>query len=140
MSRFFPMSHGAVRQTISHVARAAGVNVETVRYYQRCGLVGEPPKPWRGYRVYPVAAVARIRFIKRAQELGFTLAEIKSLLALGDEHCPETRLLAEHKLEQIEDRIRDLNAMRGDLRRLVDSCKAHGEMPGCPLVRSIARH
>lgn len=136
------MNHGAVaaQQTIAHVARAAGVNVETIRYYQRCGLICEPPKPWQGYRIYPSATVERIRFIKHAQELGFTLAEIKSLFALGDTHCKETMTLAERKLDQIESRIRDLEAMQGILRKLVGACKRHGERPGCPLVRSIAKH
>lgn len=134
------MSDIAVRQTISHVARKTRTNVETIRYYQRRGLIEEPPKPLQGYRIYPAATVERIRFIKRAQELGFTLSEIKGLLVFGDGHCRETQDLAERKLGEIEVRIHDLKAMRVVLRELVDACKRHGQTPGCPLVRSIAKH
>ena len=115
--------------TISGVARAAAVNVETIRYYQRRGLLREPPKPRQGYRTYTAESVDRLRFIKRAQELGFTLVEIKNLLSLGDGHCRETLVLAEQKLTLIHGRIRDLKAMeRGK----------HGDAPGCPLIDTLA--
>ena len=106
--------------TISGVARAAAVNVETVRYYQRRGLIREPPKPRQGYRIYTPETVDRLRFIKRAQELGFTLVEIKNLLSLGDGHCRQTQELAERKLSLIQGRIRDLKAMERVLGKLVD--------------------
>lgn len=125
--------------TISNVARAADVNVETIRYYQRRGLVKEPTKPARGYRLYPQEAVDRVRFIKRAQELGFTLSEIKNLLSLGDGRCRETRDLAEHKLELIQGRIRDLKAMETVLDKLVRACEKHGDTPGCPIIETLAR-
>lgn len=132
------MSEIAANLTISRIARAARVNVETIRYYQRRGLIAEPPKPALGYRIYPSATIERIRFIKRAQELGFTLAEIGNLLALGDAHCRETCALAEHKLDLIEDHIQDLLAMQGVLRKLVQSCKQPDRSPSCPLVRALA--
>lgn len=125
--------------TISSVARAADVNIETIRYYQRRGLLKEPPKPAHGYRQYQQDAVNRVRFIKRAQELGFTLSEIKTLLSLGDGHCRETHDLAKHKLALIQGRIRDLEAMGAVLNKLVRACETHGDSPGCPIIESLTR-
>lgn len=125
--------------TISQVAKAAAVNVETIRYYQRRGLMHEPPRPRRGYRTYPPEAVNRLRFIKRAQELGFTLAEVNNLLSLGDGHCRQTQALAERKLCLIRERIRDLKAMEKVLGTLVKACDRHGDAPGCPLVETLSR-
>lgn len=125
--------------TISNVARAADVNVETIRYYQRRGLVKEPTKPARGYRLYPQEAVDRVRFIKRAQELGFTLSEIKNLLSLGDGNCRQTQALAEKKLSLVHERIRDLEAMETVLNKLVRACAKHGDAPGCPIIETLAR-
>ena len=133
------MAKSAVVLTISRAAQAAGVNVETLRYYQRRGFIRQPPKPARGYRLYPPETVDRIRFIKRAQELGFTLAEIKSLLSLGDGHCHETRGLAERKLALIRSRVRDLKAMERVLGGLVRACDRHGDGPGCPLIDTLGR-
>ena len=80
--------------TINVTAKKAGIGVETIRYYQRIGLINEPEKPLSGYRVYPEETVSRLRFILRAKELGFSLAEISNLLALGDGRCMETKELA----------------------------------------------
>jgi MerR family transcriptional regulator, mercuric resistance operon regulatory protein len=103
-------------------------------------LIKEPPKPRQGFRVYSPQAVDRLRFIKRAQELGFTLVEIKNLLSLGDGHCRETRGLAEQKLSLIRGRIQDLQAMEHVLEKLVTACRRHGDRrPGCPLVESLNR-
>ncbi|MGH8307380.1 MAG: Hg(II)-responsive transcriptional regulator [Gammaproteobacteria bacterium] len=124
--------------TISRVASAAKVNVETVRYYQRRGLVREPPKPRLGFRVYSLETVDRLCFIKRAQELGFTLNEIKNLLSLGDGHCRQTQELAVRKLNLIHGRIRDLKAMERVLRKLVQACDKHGDTPGCPLIETLS--
>ncbi len=117
--------------TIGRLAREAGVNVETVRYYQRRGLLPEPPRPAGGIRRYPHATVARIRFIKRAQRLGFTLTEIGELLSLGDGHCDEVQALARRKCAAIEARIRDLETMAVALRALLSQCE--GGMPS-PVV------
>jgi len=124
--------------TIGQLARAAGVNVETVRYYQRLGLVHEPPKPLQGYRRYPPETVERLRFIKRAQGLGFTLQEIAELLALGDGHCREVQVLARQKLERIRARIRDLQAMAVALEDLLARCDADVDDQGCALVEALA--
>ena len=123
--------------TIGALARTAGVNVETIRYYQRRGLLPKPGKPVAGYRRYPAETLARLRFIKRAQELGFTLREIAELLALGSASCRETQQLAEHKRANIEARMKDLRAMRRTLNRLIKSCRAGGTT-ACPIIDSLS--
>jgi MerR family transcriptional regulator, mercuric resistance operon regulatory protein len=123
--------------TIARLAEAAGVGVETIRYYQRRGLIEEPERPAQGYRVYPEAAAQRVRFIKRSQELGFTLREVGHLLELGDGHCCETQELATEKLGEIEARIRDLERLRGTLQRLVAACASNPSPGACPLVEDL---
>ena len=114
--------------TIGRLAKAAGVNVETIRYYQRRGLIGEPHKPPGGHRRYPSGVLERIAFIRRAQQLGFSLAEVKSLMHHGDgRNLRETRAIAERKHENLELHIEQLNKMRKRLRMLIDrSRKAKG--------------
>lgn len=125
--------------SIGRLARVAGVNVETIRYYQRRGLVTRPYKPIGGHRRYARAVAARVRFIKRAQQLGFTLKEVTGLLRLEDgQSCRETRLLAEHKLALIEERVADLNRMRRMLKGLIAEC-ALGQRPrSCPIIASLS--
>lgn len=125
--------------TIGGLAKAAGVNVETIRYYHRRGLVDEPYKPLGGHRRYAPSAVSRVRFIKRAQQLGFTLEEVASLLRLEDgQSCRETRLLAERKLALIETRIADLTRMRRTLKGLIIEC-ASGQRPrSCPIIETLS--
>lgn len=122
--------------TIGALARSAGVNIETVRYYQRRGLLATPRKPLGGVRRYSPAALASLRFIKRAQQLGFTLREIGDLLELGVGACTETRALAEIRLADIETRIQDLKAMRRTLKHLIETCRA-GRTAKCPIVESL---
>jgi MerR family mercuric resistance operon transcriptional regulator len=125
--------------TIGHLAKAAGVNVETIRYYQRRGLLEEPPRPPGGQRRYAAAAAKRVRFIKRAQQLGFTLAEVEGLLKLDDgQSCRETRLLAEQKLTVIEQRIADLARMRRLLKGLIAECKTGGRPRSCPIIATLS--
>lgn len=131
------MGKGAL--TIGMLASHAEVNIETIRYYQRRGLLIEPPKPKEGYRHYPADSVDRVRFIKRAQKLGFTLDEIATLLELGDGHCAETKQLALHKLQLIEARLADLNKMRNTIKALVNQCETGGEEMGCPIVASLGK-
>lgn len=125
--------------SIGGVAKAAGVNVETIRYYQRRGLVDEPSRPAGAQRRYARATAARVRFIKRAQQLGFTLEEVRKLLMLEDGHsCRETRLLAEHKLNMIEARIGDLLRMHRLLKGLIAQC-AEGKRPrSCPIIATLS--
>ncbi|HHH43481.1 MAG TPA: Hg(II)-responsive transcriptional regulator [Gammaproteobacteria bacterium] len=125
--------------TIGRLADQAGVNVETVRYYQRIGLIDEPPKPAQGYRVYPEDAVSRIRFIKRAQDLGFTLREVTDLLALNDGDCSEARSMAEQKRTVIEDRIRDLRRIQRALDGMISACRiSEAECAHCALIETLS--
>ena len=125
--------------TIGRLAAEAGVNVETIRYYQRRGLMPEPDKPMNGQRRYAVNAVRRVRFIKRAQVLGFTLEEICGLLELDEAHaCAETRELAVHKLEVIESKLADLKAMRKALTALLRECATGAAKGACPIIHALA--
>ena len=124
--------------TIGSLADEAGVNVETIRYYQRRGLMPEPDKPAHGYRRYDATTVKRMRFIKRAQALGFTLEEIGGLLELDEAHaCAETRELAAHKLGAIETKLADLAAMRKALTALVCQCDAGAMQGNCPIIHAL---
>lgn len=125
--------------TIGKLAESAGVNIETLRYYQRRGLLDAPPKPYTGYRRYDQRHVTRIRFIKRAQTLGFTLSEVAELITLdgGTGACAETRDVASRKLALIEQRVADLVAMQGALRRLVRQCDASGPDTFCPIIDAL---
>ncbi len=125
--------------TIGRLARAAGVNVETVRYYQRVGLLEEPPRPAGGYRTYPPDTVERIRFIKRAQKLGFRLQEIRELLELDETSCRDVQQRARRKREQIDRQIADLQALRNTLDTLIRTCEERGESRACPIVESLQR-
>jgi MerR family mercuric resistance operon transcriptional regulator len=124
--------------TIGKLARAADVNVETVRYYQRRKLVDTPVKPIQGFRVYPVETLHRIKFIKRAQELGFSLIDIEQLLTLSTGSCSTMQELALYKLEKIEAKIADLHRMRVVLSDLVRACEANQDPQTCPIIESIA--
>ena len=126
--------------TTGALAEAAGVNVETLRFYERKGLLPKPPRRASGYRQYPREDVRRIRFIKRAQELGFSLVEIKELLALRvrpGTTPAEVKGHAEEKLAEIRRKIASLRAMEEALTRLTDACSGHGPMAGCPILHHL---
>ncbi len=126
--------------TIGAFARAAGVNVETIRFYQRKGLLLEPDKPHGRIRRYGEADVNRVRFVKSAQRLGFSLDEIADLLRLEDgTHCDEASGLAEHKLRDIRDKLADLRRMETALTELVGACHARRGTVSCPLIASLQR-
>ena len=126
------------KMTISRLASAAGVNVETVRFYQRSGLIDEPARPYSGYRLYADEDVRRIRFIKRAQLLGFTLDEIASLLKLeGSQTCASTRDLAVRKLAMVEAKLSDLVAMQTALATMVSRCDNEHPSAGCPIIQAL---
>ena len=125
---------------IGEVAARAGVNVETLRYYERRGLLAEPARRPSGYRSYDERSVRVVRFIKRAQELGFTLADIEELLRLaegGSASCHEVRALANAKVVDLEGRIATLEAMRRSLLSLVRTCNRRGDSRECPLLEAI---
>lgn len=123
--------------TVKVVARKVGIGIETIRYYQRIGLIEQPSKPLSGYRVYPEETIARLLFIQRAKQLGFSLAEIANLLALGDGRCHEAKELAAHKLEIIKSKLHDLQAIASTLEKLIQSCEANPEHQGCPIITAI---
>ncbi|RMG27608.1 MAG: MerR family transcriptional regulator [Gammaproteobacteria bacterium] len=130
---------GGERLTIGQVARRAGVHVETVRYYQRRGLIETPPRPYGGVRRYGPEVVDRIRFVKRAQRLGFSLEEIGELLQLGTESCADVSALAQRKCREIDRQIRALGAMKAALEALLDACRGTGRPDACPLVETLLR-
>jgi DNA-binding transcriptional MerR regulator len=122
------------------VAAEAGVNVQTLRYYERRGLLDKPDRLESGYRVYRPDAVRVVRFVKGAQQLGFSLEEIESLLALaggGPESCDAARALATGKVRQLDDKIAVLTAMRDSLNQLVDTCARPRAERACPLLHAI---
>ena len=124
--------------TIGRLAERAGVGVETVRFYQREGLVDVPPRPPGGQRRYAPGVARRIAFIKRAQRLGFTLDEVRSLLLLEDgQGCGAARALAQAKLEAIEARMADLKRMRQALGSLVAECGSGRGRRRCPIIDSL---
>jgi len=126
--------------TIGLVARRAGVGVETVRFYERQGLIEEPPRRLSGYREYDDEVVARLGFIRRAKELGFTLKEIKELLSLRrDPSTPaaDVKRRAEAKIADIESKIRTLQKMKTALQRLTSACRGHATSAECPLLHAL---
>jgi len=125
--------------TIHLAAKNTGVGIETIRYYQRIGLIEKPEKPPSGHRVYSEDIMARLLFIRRAKELGFSLAEIAHLLALGDGCCVEAKELAIHKLEIIKNKLLDLQAIENTLEKLIQSCELDSTHRGCPIIAAIAK-
>jgi MerR family transcriptional regulator, mercuric resistance operon regulatory protein len=122
------------------VATRAGVNPQTLRYYERRGLLAAPVRSPAGYRAYPAGAVRRVRFIKRAQDLGFSLAEVESLLQLaegGPDACDRARALAEEKIIDLERRIADLRALQAGLARLVVTCERPRAQRECPILHEL---
>ena len=124
--------------TIGKLAKQTEVTIETIRHYQRIGLLAEPAKPADGYRVYSTDAIARIRFIKRAQQAGFTLKEIATLLSLDGAHCADVRQLAEQKCRQIDQQIRDLTALRQVLESLVNDCQQTAPAAHCAILDAFS--
>ena len=126
--------------TIGQLARKAHVNLETIRFYERRGLLPEPPRNKSGHRQYSQEAVKRTEFIKRAQKLGFSLQEILELLSLRVEPgrtCADIKARAEAKINDIEQRIADLEQMREALSKLVAQCKGRGPIGMCPIIEEL---
>jgi MerR family mercuric resistance operon transcriptional regulator len=126
--------------TIGKVARLAGVGVETIRFYEREGLIEEPPRRASGYRQYPEETVARIRFIKRAKELGFSLKEIKELLELRidpETTCEDIRRRASAKISDIKEKIATLQKMKAALEKLTAACRGRGPISECPILEAL---
>jgi MerR family mercuric resistance operon transcriptional regulator len=127
----------ATMYTISQLAKSAGVNVETIRYYERQNLIEQPNKPPQGYRQYPEDTLTKVLFIKRAQHLGFTLAEIHALIELSTGSCHEVQHLAEHKLDIVQAKIKDLKRLENSLKQLVTSCQSNPDTASCPVIDAL---
>lgn len=124
--------------SIGAFAEAAGVNVETIRFYQRKGLLPEPDKPTGSIRRYGQSDVARVRFVKSAQRLGFSLDEVTGLLKLDDgAHCDEARQLAEQKLADVRSKLADLRRIESALATLVQDCCVSRGNVSCPLISAL---
>ena len=126
--------------TIGQLARCSDVGVEAIRFYGRQGLIPEPPRTSSGYRQYPADTVERLRFIRRAKELGFSLREIGELIALrldGNACSADVRARAEEKVRDIEQKIRDLQRMRSSLAALIDVCAGTGTTDECPILHAL---
>lgn len=126
--------------TIGQVAKKVQVNIETIRYYERQGLIPTPPRRDSGYRQYPEETIARVMFVRKAQGLGFTLKEIAGLLALRVDPgttCDNVRLLAEEKIANIEGKIRTLQRMREVLTELAASCSGRASTSKCPILEAL---
>jgi MerR family mercuric resistance operon transcriptional regulator len=126
--------------TIGHLGREVGVDLETVRYYERRGLLPKPPRSASGYRLFPTDAARRLRFIRRAQELGFSLKEIRELLSLRASRTTTSRDIrarAEAKIGDIDAKVRSLGSMKKALRKLTSACERCVPVTECPILESL---
>ncbi len=125
---------------IGELARRAGVNIDTVRYYERQSLLPAPQRMASGYRQYDPGDVARLRFVRRAKALGFTLIEIRDLLKLSDhrdDDMAELKAVAGEKLVDVESKLAELTRIRDGLKTLVDACPGHGALARCPILNAL---
>ena len=125
--------------TIGKLAKAAGVGVETVRYYHRCGLLPVPERAYGAIRQYSQQSLQRLHFIRQAQSLGFTLDEVRVLLRQNDGgSCSTARALAEQKLSLVEERLKDLGRLGAELKHLIGQCHANDSEVSCPLIDTLS--
>ena len=127
--------------TIGKAAKRAGVGVETIRFYERRGLIPQPPKPATGgFRDYPAATLSQIRFIREAQDLGFSLEEISDLMSLRADpkaNCAQVQRRAEAKLAEVEEKIERLKGMGQALERLIEACPGKGALGACSIIETL---
>lgn len=125
--------------TIGKIAAQAGVAIDTVRYYERAGLLPEPPRRESGYREYPADTVKRLRFIRRAKALGFSLPEIGELLDLSSSSADVRKIknAAQSKLKLLDEKIAELTRVRDGLQKLVKHCPGHGKADACPILDAL---
>ena len=138
----FVVDTGEKHMRIGEVAAEAAVNIQTLRYYERVGLLPRPNRNPSGYREYGANAVRRVRFVKRAQELGFTLAEVGDLLTFREQSqtaCQHVEARASTTLDRINEKIRDLECIRSALSEYVDSCRKGPPVGECPLLQALDR-
>lgn len=124
-------------RTIGVLAQELGLNVETIRFYERKGLIAQPDKPTNGFRVYPDSALKRLKFITNAKTLGFTLDEISNLLTLTDMPCGEMANLAEKKLSLVDKKIESLARLKSGLQDAVNQCASNNDKLHCPVLDSL---
>lgn len=125
---------------IGHLAGKAGVAVDTVRYYERQGLLPEPARRPSGYRDYGDDELQRLRFVRRCKALGFTLEETRELLLLNSDpkaDRAEVRALTERRLADVDAKLRELQVLRNSLAELATSCSGHGSLEGCPIIHRV---
>lgn len=130
------------RLTIGRLSKASGVSIDSIRFYERRGLLDEPQRTESNYRVYPEEAATRLRFLKKAQSLGFTLDEIKGLLSLHDNpqaSRAEVKQRTEQKIALIRSRIADLSRMLVVLEEMNESCDGEGPIAGCPILAALGK-
>lgn len=128
--------------TIGQVAKRSGIGIETVRFYERQGLIKDPPRSGSGYRMYPEETIARIQFTRRAKDLGFSLKEIKELLSLSvspGTTCQDIKNRAEAKLTDIEIKIRTLQRMEKVLTKVTAACLGEGSVSDCPILEAMEK-
>ncbi|MCU7960434.1 MAG: Hg(II)-responsive transcriptional regulator [gamma proteobacterium symbiont of Bathyaustriella thionipta] len=124
-------------RSIGKLAKELSINIETIRFYERKGIIRQPEKPLSGYRHYSDEILHRIRFIKRSQDLGFTLDEITDLLSLEHQPCDKTQQLAEKKLNQVQEKIADLMRLEQALKSLLDQCQDNSDNFSCPIIKAL---
>ena len=124
-------------RTIGVLASQADVNIETIRFYERKGLISQPIKPISGFRIYPNDTLDRIIFIKRSKELGFTLEEIASLLSVNDSPCNQVQDLVEQKLTKVQQKINDLDRLKTSLQTLLSQCRMNENKSNCPIIDAL---
>lgn len=128
--------------TIGQVANLTGVSHDTIRLYERYGLIDEPPRALNGYRQYSMEAVDKLCFIQRAKTMGFTLKEIQELLSIhhsSKQSCGEVRSKARQKLEQVAEKLQELNQLKNALKVLIDDCETRQADELCPIFVSLTQ-
>ena len=125
------------RMRIGELARSVDVSVETIRYYQRIGLLGLPEKPYGGIRFYSDQDLQRLRFIRRAQQLGFSLEDIRELFELSSTDCERVEELATRKLSQVKAKLRQLRRIESALAETVEQCARHKGNQPCPIIETL---
>lgn len=123
--------------TIGRLAKSLSINIETIRFYERKGLIVQPAKPDSGFRRYSNEIAQRISFIKSSQKLGFTLSEISNLLKLNDQPCHKVQELAIQKLDSVSERIEELKKLEKSLKQLVRQCANNKDQSNCPIIDSL---
>lgn len=127
----------AATMRVGKLCKAANVGLQTVRYYQRIGLLRKPPRPFEGYRAYSSDDLARLRFIRHAQRLGFSLEDVALLLRLTRDDCDDAQSLARHKLDIVRHKIASLDRIATVLEAIVVRCRSRGKYRGCPIIETL---